>query len=79
MRYDTAMRSLFGDLALLAGGIWGVWFTWTRRGQSAGSLFFDMASSVRNPWFYRFAIGLRLLVFGACALVGAWQLVQRLG
>ncbi|MBZ8140634.1 hypothetical protein CLD22_12070 [Rubrivivax gelatinosus] len=63
------------NLALLAGGAWGLHHTWTRRQQSGGSLFFDMASSVRNPWAYRFAVAVRLLIFGLCAAVGGYRLV----
>jgi hypothetical protein len=34
-----------------------------------------MASSVRNPWAYRFVVGVRLLVFGLRAAVGGYRLV----
>jgi hypothetical protein len=63
------------NLVLVALGAWGMYFTWTRRHQSGGRLFFDLASSVRSPWAYRFAIGLRLVIFGLCLLVGMYRLV----
>lgn len=66
---------MLANIIITALGAWGVWYTWTRRHQSGGSLFFDMASSVRNPIFYRFAITLRLTVFGACLLIGSYRLL----
>lgn len=67
------------NLALLAVGAWGLHHTWTRRHQSGGSLFFDMASSVRTLRAYRFALGVRLVVFGLCAAVGGYRLVFGIG
>lgn len=61
------------NLALTALGIWGCYYTWTARSKSGGSPFFDMASSVRNPLAYKFAIGLRLVSFGLCAAVGGYR------
>ena len=70
----VAWNEVAGGVGLLALGVWGLYHTWTGRHQSGGSLFFDMASSVRNPLAYRFAVGLRLVAFAACIGGGAWQL-----
>ncbi|URI06853.1 hypothetical protein MW290_13235 [Aquincola tertiaricarbonis] len=66
---------MLANLIVTALGAWGLYFTWTRRSQSGGSLFFDLASSSRNPLAYRFAVGLRLVGFGACLLVGGYRLI----
>ena len=43
--------------------------------QAGGSLFFDVASPSRHPLAYRFAVGLSLVVFGACLLIGGYRLI----
>lgn len=63
------------NLFLTAVGAWGVYYTWTKRHTSGGSLFFDYASSTRTPVAYAFTIGIRLLIFGAAFLVGGYRLL----
>lgn len=63
------------NLLVTALGAWGVYYTWTKRHTAGGSLFFDLTSSIRNPAAYAFAIGVRLLIFGTCLLVGGYRLV----
>lgn len=63
------------NIAILLLGVWGTHYTWTGRKKSGGSLFFDMASSVRNPFAYRFAVGLRLFIFGLCVCVSLYRIV----
>ena len=60
-------------IALL--GAWGVHYTWTRRARAGSSLFLDLASPVRNPKMYAFAIGLRLAIFGACLAAGVYRIL----
>jgi len=66
---------VLANLLLLVLGAWGLRYTWTRRHKAGSDPFFDMASPVRNPKMYAFAIGLRLVIFGLCFGAGAWRLV----
>ena len=66
---------MLANLLLLALGAWGLHYTWTRRKKAGSSLFFDLASPVRHPKFYLFAVGLRLVIFGLCFGTGAYGLV----
>jgi len=63
------------NLLILALGAWGLHYTWTRRKKAGSSLFFDLASPVRHPKFYLFAVGLRLVIFGLCFGVASYRLV----
>ena len=63
------------NIAILLLGTWGCHYTWTKRSKSGGSPFFDMASSVHNPVAYKFAIGIRIFIFGLCIIVGLYRIV----
>ena len=63
------------NLILLLLGAWGVHYTWTRRARAGSSLFLDLASPVRHPKMYAFAIGLRLVIFGTCLAVGVYGML----
>lgn len=66
---------MLANVIVLAIGLWGLYYTWTRRHKAGSKLFFDLASPVRNPRFYAFAIGLRLLVFGLCVAVSGYRIL----
>lgn len=63
------------NLLLLALGAWGLYYTWTRRSKAGSSPFFGMASPVRYPKAYIFAVGLRLVIFGMCLIAGGYRLI----
>lgn len=66
---------MFVNLVLFVVGLWGIYYTWTRRHQSGRSRYFDLVARERHPLLYLITIWIRLLIWGLCVIVGCYRLL----
>lgn len=66
---------MFINAALVLFGLWGLHLTWTRRHQSGRERYFDLVDKGRHPRLWMFTVGIRLLIWGLCVLVGGIRLM----